>query len=139
MSVLERWCLHAAAGLTGGTGLVYGGLRYFGRRAGDFGPEPHPLQGALQHLHLLAAPLLLLALGALLKGHVQPLVREGRVRAARSGLAMLLGLAPMVLGGVAVQVATDPAWRQAWAWVHGLASLVFLGAWLFHQVRRAPA
>ncbi len=135
MSAFERWSLHLAAWTTAGSGLLYGWLRYFGRRAGEFGPEPHPWQAALQHLHVLAGPLLVLALGAVLKGHVQPLVRDGRVRAGSSGALLLAGLAPMVLGGYAVQVCSGPAWRSAWAWVHGLGSLVFLGAYLVHLAR----
>lgn len=136
MTNFERWSLHLAALLTAGSGILYGWLRYFGQRAGEFGPEVHPLQARLQHLHLLAAPLLVLALGVFLKGHADPLVRGGRLRFLGTGLWLLLGLAPMVLGGYAVQVAVDPAWRTRWAWGHGLASLLFLGAYLLHLARR---
>ncbi len=136
MSAFERWSLHLAAWTTAGSGLLYGWLRYFGRRAGEFGPEPHPWQAALQHLHVLAAPLLVLALGAVLKGHVSPRIRDGSRGSRGSGLLLLAGLAPMVLGGAAVQVAADPAWRTLWAWVHGGSSLVFLGAYLAHLVGR---
>lgn len=135
MSAIERLFLHMAALVTAGSGLLYGWLRYFGRRAGEFGPEPHPLQAMLQHLHVLAAPMLVLALGMVLKGHVQPLVGDGRLRPGVSGALLLAGLAPMVLGGYAVQVCTDPAWRSAWAWVHGLASVLFLVAYLVHLAR----
>lgn len=137
MNALERWLLHLAALTTGLTGLGYGALRYFGRRAGEFGPEPHPWQATLQHLHVLAAPLLVLALGAVLKGHVQPRLADGGGRPRGTSALLLAGLAPMLLGGYAVQVCTDPVWRSAWAWVHGLASLLFLAAYLVHL--RAPA
>ena len=137
MSALERWSLHVAALLTAGSGLGYGWLRYFVQREGAFGSEPHPLQGLLQHLHVLIAPGLVLALGVVLKAHVDPLIRKGKFRGWRSGLWLVAGLAPMILAGYAVQVVVDPGWRRAWAWVHGGASLLFLAAYLVHLVRRA--
>ncbi len=137
MSALERWFLHLAALATAGTGLLYGWLRYFGQRAGEFGPEAHPLQGTFQHLHVLSGPLLVLALGVVLKGHVEPLLRADKVRAFGSGAFLLAGLAPMILGGYAVQVVVDPRWRATWAWVHGISSLLFLAAYLVHLARRA--
>lgn len=132
MNPLERWSLHLSALLVAGTGLLYGWLRYFGQRAGEFGPEAHPLQALLQHLHVLSAPLLVLALGMILKGHVEPLFRGGRMKPLGTGALLLSGLAPMILGGYAVQVVVDPEWRRIWAWVHGLSSLLFLAAYLAH-------
>lgn len=136
MNALERWSLHLAALATAGTGLLYGWLRYFGQRAGEFGPEAHPLQGTFQHLHVLSAPLLVLALGVVLKGHIDPLARAGKLRAWGTGAFLLAGLAPMILGGYAVQVVVDPHWRTLWAWIHGVSSLLFLGAYLSHLARR---
>jgi hypothetical protein len=48
---------------------------------------------------------------------------------------MILGVAPMVLSGAGVQVAGDPAWRTALAWIHGISSLAFLAGYLVHLVR----
>lgn len=135
MTSLERVCLHLCAFLTAATGLVYGWLRYFGQRMGDFGPEPHPLQSLLQHLHVLSAPLLVFTLGMLLRGHVQPMLRRGPPVGKRTGLGSILTVAPMVLAGYGVQVAVEPAWRTVLAWVHGLASLAFLLGYLAHLAR----
>jgi hypothetical protein len=135
MTVLERACLHLSAFLVAATGLVYGGLRYFGQRMGEFGLEPHPLQGLLQHLHVLTAPVLVFTLGMLLRGHVQPMLRRGPPVGKRTGLGAILTVAPMVLAGYGVQVVVDPAWRSALAWIHGLASLAFLAGYLGHLAR----
>ncbi len=135
MTALERACLHLSAFLVAATGMVYGGLRYFGQRMGEFGLEPHPLQGLLQHLHVLTAPALVFTLGMLLRGHVQPMLRRGPPVGKRTGLGSILTVAPMVLAGYGVQVAVDPAWRTALAWVHGLSSLAFLAAYLVHLAR----
>ncbi len=135
MSRFERWALHLGAWLTGLSGLGYGWLRYFKTIQGEFGPEPHPLQGLLQHAHVLASPLLLFALGMMVRGHfalkLRSLGREGR----RTGWILASLILPMVGAGYAVQVVTEPSWRVTLAWIHGLASLLFLLAYLGHGLR----
>jgi len=132
---LERWSLHLGTLLTGLSGLVYGWLRYYGRVPGEFGIEPHPLQGLVQHFHLLAAPLLLFALGMAVRGHLATKLRAGSREGRRTGLGLGFLIFPMVAAAYLVQVATAPGWRLAWAWVHGVASLLFLIAYLAHGVR----
>ena len=135
MSRFERWALHLGAWLTGLSGLGYGWLRYFRTVPGEFGPEPHPLQGPLQHAHVLAAPLLLFALGMMVRGHFALKVRVPSREGRRTGWGLALLIGPMVLAGYGVQVATEPAWRTALAWIHGVASLLFLLAYLGHGLR----
>jgi len=134
MTALERWSLHLGALLTALSGLAYGWLRYFRRVAGEFGLEPHPLQGLAQHLHVLAAPLLLFALGMAVRGHLAAKLRAGAER-RNTGLGLGLLILPMVASGYLVQVAVAPGWRLAWAWVHGPASLLFLLTYLGHGLR----
>jgi len=131
MSPLERWSLHLAALLTAGTGLMDGLLRWFGVRMGEFGPEPHPWLPAAQHLHVLTAPLLLFALGMTVRGHLQAKLKRGS-EGRRTGLGAAFLIAPMVLTGYAVQVVTDPAWRTAFSWAHGIGAGLFLLAYLGH-------
>ena len=135
MKTLERWSLHLGALLTGLSGLLYGWLRYYGRVPGEFGIEPHPLQGLVQHLHVLAAPLLLFALGMAVRGHLAAKLRAGTREGRRTGLGLGFLILPMVAAGYLVQVATAPIWRLAFAWVHGVASLLFLVVYLVHGVR----
>lgn len=135
MRALERWALHLGALLTGLSGLGYGWLRYYGQVQGEFGPEPHPWQGLLQHLHVLAAPLLLFALGMTVRGHLSTKLRAGTREGRRTGLGLGLLIVPMVGAGYAVQVVTTPSWRTAFAWVHGIASCLFLLSYLGHGLR----
>ncbi|MBL0210061.1 MAG: hypothetical protein IPQ13_03970 [Holophagaceae bacterium] len=134
MTSLERWSLNLAALLTGATGLLYGWLRYYGQRAGEFGLEAHPLQATLQHLHVLAGPLLVFTLGMLVRGHVLPMWRSGRPGGRATGVALALILAPMLLSGYAVQVAVEPNSRLAFAWIHGVLNLLFLAGYGIHQL-----
>lgn len=132
MNALERWSLHLAALATAATGLLYGWTRYFGSRLGEFGPEPHPWQGVFQHAHVLASPFLVFALGMLVKGHALPALRARKAEGRGTGLGLLLLLAPLVLSGYLLQVVVDPAWRTAFAWIHGPLALLFLLAWAGH-------
>ena len=58
MTRLEAWFLHVATILVGGGGLVYAWMRYFVRPDDPFAVVNHPWQPDVQHLHVLAAPLL---------------------------------------------------------------------------------
>ena len=58
--------------------------------------------------------------------------RSGRAIGKTSGFLTALILAPMVLAGYGVQVAVDPAWRIALAWLHGGTSLLFLAGYFIH-------
>lgn len=120
--------------LTAGTGALDGGLRWFGQRMGEFGPEPSPWLGLAQHLHVLVAPALVFTLGVLVRGHLWARLRGGG-GGRRTGLALAGLIAPMVVSGYAVQVAVDPAWRTALSWTHGLSALLFLVAYGGHVLR----
>jgi hypothetical protein len=132
---LERWALHLGSLLTGLSGLVYGWLRYYGQVHGEFGIEPHPLQGMAQHLHVLAAPLLLFALGMTVRGHLARKLKTGTREGRGTGLGLGFLIIPMVASGYLVQVVISPTWRMAFAWVHGVASLLFLILYLGHGLR----
>jgi hypothetical protein len=135
MSRLERWSLHLAALLTAGTGLLDGFLRWFCVRAGEFGPEPHPWLGPVQHLHILVAPVLVFALGMMVRGHLWNRLQAGG-EGKRTGLASALLIAPMVLSGMGIQVVTSPAWRTGFAWAHGTSAGAFLLAYFAHLTLR---
>lgn len=135
MRALERWSLYLGALLTGLSGLAYGWLRYFGQVQGEFGIEPHPLQGLVQHLHVLAAPLLLFALGMMVRGHLYTKLKAGTREGRRTGIGLGFLILPMVGAGYLVQVVTVPTWRLSFAWVHGVASLLFLIGYLGHGLR----
>ncbi|BDU73032.1 hypothetical protein [Mesoterricola silvestris] len=132
MNPLERLGLHLSAAGMGVTGLLYGWLKYFHQRAGDFGPEPYRLQAWSQHAHVFLGPLLVFTLGLVVRGHVAPALESGTRRGRRSGLWVAAILAPMILSGYGMQICVDPGWRAALAWVHGPSSLLFLAAYGFH-------
>lgn len=131
----ERLFFWSSLGLAGGTGIAYGLARWFGERAGEFGPEPHPWQGTLQHLHVMGVPLLVFALGWMLKGHGMPGLKAKQRRI--SGLGLLSLAIPMVLSGYGIQVATSPAVQLAFRWIHGVSAGLFLLACAVHAYAAA--
>ncbi len=141
MTRLEAGLLHLATLLVGGGGLIYAWMRYFAHPDDPFAVVNHPWQPAVQHLHVVAAPLLVFAIGLIWKTHAWPGVRL-RVAARRSsGLALFTTAAPMIASGYLLQTATVHHWRQAWLGIHLIASALWLGGYLVHQVspRRARA
>jgi hypothetical protein len=134
MTRLEAWLLHVATLLVGGGGLVYAWMRFFVRPADPFAVVNHPWQPEVQHLHVLAAPLLVFAIGLIWKAHVWPGVRLRIAARRKSGLALFATAAPMIASGYLLQTATDPSWRQAWLVIHLVASGLWLGGYLAHQL-----
>jgi len=132
---LEKWSLRIGFTLGALTGVVYGGLRYLGPVKGEFGVEPNPWQPLWQHAHVLAAPVLLFALGVAGRGHVQGMLNRGIRRGRRTGL-ILVGLAvPLVFGGYAVQVVTGAAIRNALGWSHAALGALFTVLYAFHWAK----
>lgn len=138
MTTFDRWLLIVANLLVGGTGVVYGVFRYFVKPDDPFAVT-HPGQPLAHVAHLLAAPLLVFAIGHVFYHHAllswKAQVREGR----RSGLLMLALALPMVFSGYLLQAATDEGWRQVWIVVHVASALAWLagyGTHVFNHARR---
>ena len=134
MNRAERWLMHFSHLLVGGTGLVYAVMKYLMEPAGPFSVINHPLQPLVLTLHLVAAPLLVLAIGILWKGHISEHWQSGRPAGRVSGIGLGLVFLPLVLSGYLLQTASAPFWRQAWLVVHLTTSAVWLLLFLAHQV-----
>jgi len=132
---LERWSLRIGFVLGAVTGVVYGGLRYLGTVNGEFGSEPNPWQPFWQHAHVLAAPLLLFALGVAARGHVQGMLGRGVRRGRRTGLVLVALVVPLVLGGYAIQVVTGTGIRNTLGWSHAALGALFAALYLVHWAK----
>ena len=133
MSRWEAWLVHLANLLVGVTGVVYAVTRYLLAPDDPFAAA-HPWQSPAQHLHVLAAPLLIFALGLIFRGHAWTGLRYDVVPRRRSGLTLLSLGAPMIVSGYLLQVAVEPGWRTAWVWIHVGSAAVWLLATLVHQL-----
>lgn len=134
---MKRWealLVHLSTLLVGGTGLVYAWMRYLLPPPDEWAVIHHPLQPLTQHLHVLAAPLLVFGVGVIWSQHVWGHWRRGVPARRRSGLFLLLGLVPMAASGYLLQTTTDEAWRKAWVVVHVASSLLYLAGYVGHAV-----
>ena len=133
MTVWERRVLHVANLLVAGTGAVYAAMRYLMEPMDEWAVVNHPWQPHLQHLHVLAAPLLVFACGLIWHRHVAGNLRRSEARPARGGPGLLAALVPMVVSGYLIQTTIGEGWRQIWIVTHLAAS----GAWLLVFVAHA--
>jgi hypothetical protein len=130
----EIWLIHTANLLVAGSGIVYAVMRYLLEPVDEWAVVNHPWQPQLQHLHVLAAPLLVFAVGLIWGRHVLQRLRNGR-QGRFSGVGLLVGFVPMAASGYLIQVATHPGWRSGWIGIHLAASALWLAAFAVHQAR----
>lgn len=133
---MNRWHFllhHAANLLVLATGSVYFFMKYTMQPDDPYAVINHPWQPNMQHLHVLLGPLLVFMTGVLWSHLTAGLQIMGRGK--RSGLVLAVSFAPMALSGYLLQIAGDEMWRTAWAWVHGVTSVLWTIGFLIHLAR----
>jgi hypothetical protein len=135
MSRTERLLLDVANLLVVGTGVVYAWMKYMMESADEWAVVNHPWQPHVQHLHVLAAPLLVFVGGVFWKHHVLKRYRDNGSGGRWTGLALALQFIPMVLSGYLIQISVSEAWRTTWVWVHLITSGLWVVMALAHRVR----
>jgi hypothetical protein len=139
MSAFERWLLHAATGITAATGFLYLGMKYLLTRDDPFSAVNHPWQPHVLALHVLAAPLLVFALGLIAREHIVGRFLDDRPQRGRaSGVATFLVALPMIASGYLMQVLTDPAMRRALIVIHIASGALFTLWFAGHLLLAGP-
>jgi hypothetical protein len=134
VTTFEKWSVWVTSALVFATGFVYLGMKYWLPAPAGFSIVRHPLQPLFLKLHVLSAPLLLLALGAIALRHVWRHFITGTRQGRASGLASVLTAGSMVLTGYLLQVFTDEGWLRVLALAHIMTGLVYGAALLVHQI-----
>ncbi|MCP4092579.1 MAG: hypothetical protein GY747_03935 [Planctomycetes bacterium] len=134
MTRLESLFHHCANLLVGGTGLVYAWMLYFATPSGEFSILNHPWQGDFHDLHLLTAPILVISVGMVWKGHAGTRLRNCNPNRRGSGVGLLLSFLPMMFSGYLLQVTVEESWRSIWLWVHLITSGLWLAAYAIHWI-----
>ena len=132
---LERWSNHVATALLSLSGVALFVFRRILEPPADdpFAVASHPLEPPALALHVLAAPLGVLAIGMLLRHHVLArLLDAGFRRSRRSGWMLAATALPMIASGYLLQVAVAEGWRKAWLWTHLVTGGAWMLAWLLH-------
>ena len=125
-----------AVGLAAGTGFVYGWMLYCAEPVDEFALVNHPWQPTLHHLHIVTVPLFVFVLGVLWPTHIVPKLRSGAAARRRTGICLVALALPMIASGYAIQASVGAEWRNAWAWVHGVTSVLFTLAFVLHLAVR---
>lgn len=133
MSRAQAWFVHLSNLLVTGTGVVWGWMLLVLEPVDDFALQNHPLQDEFQAGHVLAAPLLLVALGIAWAVHVGPYLSRGERARRRTGLALVILVVPMVASGYLLQTSADEQWRSVWSALHLVTSCLWILGYLMHQ------
>jgi hypothetical protein len=128
----EAWWNHGAFVLAGASGIAYGIVKYFVPAADAYSRLSSPWQPALLKLHILAAPLLVLGFGLLLRRHALARLANGQREGRRTGAVMVWIAAPVILSGYFVQALTGEIARRWVGWSHALLGLLFVVAYAAH-------
>ncbi len=135
MSRLEGMLVNVSVVLTAATGFVYLVMKYFMTNDDPFSVLNHPWQPHVLALHLLIAPLLIFALGLIMRDHVFGWLHEEQVRRGRaSGIYTTLLAVPMIASGYLLQIFTDPEPRLWLGWVHIGCGVLFTTLFLVHLI-----
>jgi len=135
MSRTERWLLNVANLLVAGTGIVYAGMKYMMESANEWAVVNHPWQPHVQHLHVIAAPLLVFAGGLIWKHHVLARLRDNGSNGRLSGLGLALQFVPMVMSGYLIQISVSETWRSVWVGIHLVSSGLWIVTAAAHRIR----
>lgn len=117
MNRFESWLLHLSTAALTITGLVYAWMHYLMKPSDPFSVINHPWEPHFLSTHILVAPLLVLAFGFILHGHILFKVSVGAQTARKSGLLLIPLFAVMVISGYLLQVIVSD-FRKALVWVH---------------------
>ncbi|MDE0904334.1 MAG: hypothetical protein OSB42_06860 [Planctomycetota bacterium] len=134
MSRTVAWMIHLSAVLLGGTGLVYGWLRYFTDPVDEFAIYNHPAEPGLRDVHLLIAPLCLFLWGMIWRSHAWNRFRAGMKKRRTTGIALMVLLLPMVLSGYLLQVSVNETLRQVWVVTHAITGTAWILLYVLHQL-----
>lgn len=128
------WMRRAIYGV-GGLSLLSGGawllLHEFMQRAGEFGPQPHPLERSTLVLHGISAYAVLFVVGMIWLGHVRRGLQHRGYRFP-SGLSTLVLLAFLVGSSLALYYMGDPEARDTTSTAHWVAGLLGAACLLAH-------
>jgi hypothetical protein len=145
VSRAERRLLDAGVALTALSGVTYYVMKTWMKPRDPYSVLGHPFQPYALAVHVLAAPVLVFALGLVFREHVLEKWRGGPSVPGRQGGALIVATAlPMVLSGYALQAASSSDARTLLSYLHLASGILFSLLFLLHLAgtrarRRAAA
>ncbi len=141
MTRFEKLIVFSSTATVGLSGVVYGIMKYLMTSTDPFSVVSHPLQPWMLDLHVLAAPLMIFAVGLIAREHIFGQMKKSGRRGRASGLVTLSCLMPLIATGYLIQVFTHETARSACVAVHLVTGAIYLGFFVTHLVigRRTAA
>lgn len=134
MTSFEKWSIWVSSFLVTVTGVVYLGMKYLLTEPDGFSIVRHPLQPLVLKLHIITAPLLIFAIGAVAVRHIWRHLLSGSHQGRFTGWSAALTTVPMVFTGYLLQAFSSERWLQVLAVAHIATGIVFGVGLLLHQV-----
>jgi hypothetical protein len=135
MSRFERWLLWVSTALVALSGIGFAVLKYLVVSDDPYAVVNHPWQPFFLKLHVLSAPALVFGVGVVFMKHIWKQWRSDGPVGRRTGVLVFALLAPMVVSGYAIQVATHRSFVWWLVAVHLVSGSGYLLAIAGHQIR----
>ncbi|MDA0312780.1 MAG: hypothetical protein O2992_11775 [Gemmatimonadetes bacterium] len=130
MTRFQRWFLYWSSAVAFVSGVAYFWMKHFLEPAEPWAVINHPLQPWALKAHILAAPLMLFAVGMITTQHIWRSLRSKLPTGRRTGVAAVLSFGPLVLTGYLIQTATATLVADLLGWTHlalGIACTAAIG------------
>ena len=134
MTRFEKITVYSSTIVVAATGFVYAGMKYLLDPADEWAVVNHPLQPWVLKLHILAAPVLVFAIGLIAARHILPHLRARAPRSLRSGLASALIIIPMILTGYLLQAVTTATALTILGYIHLAAGTLYALSSITHTL-----
>ena len=132
MKALERRGFSVLHIVVAVTGFAYLYMKYFVTNDDPFAVVNHPLEPYALSAHIVAAPVLVLFFGMILRTHTLPKLRGASATNRRTGWVSLASFAAMSVSGYLLQTAVTPWLLSTWFWTHIVASVIFVTGYGIH-------
>jgi hypothetical protein len=117
MNRLEAWLLHLSTIVLTITGAVYAYTHYLMKPLDPFSVINSPIEPYLLDIHIIAAPVLVVAIGIILHSHILFKIEGGSRPARKSGIILIPLFLIMAASGYILQI-TSGAMNRAFFWIH---------------------
>ena len=134
MNLFERIALWGSTLLVGGSGIIYGVMKYLMTTDDPYAVVHHPWQPFLLKMHVVTAPLLIFAFGLVFTKHIWKQQRSKRPQGRISGFANFLTWIPMVVSGYLIQSVSQETWLWWIVAIHLIAGGSYLGGMAAHRI-----
>lgn len=133
MNRLEAWLLHLSTIVLTITGAVYAYVHYLMKPADPFSVINSPIEPYLLDIHIIAAPVLVVAIGIILHSHILFKIEGGSRPARKSGITLIPLFLIMAVSGYLLQI-TSGVMNRIFFWCHLVSGSLWALVYAAHHL-----